>query len=115
MELLIVSSEDPSVEQYNWDIDVEDGIAKTVPEGAEDDQEANIVAYLEKTTIPLMEERGIDWVGYLNKRNSLAEIDSQIRNNIKDYLETVLYSPVYTAQKGRLEVHLAKIVINTGA
>lgn len=115
MELLLVSANDPSAEQYNWDIDVEDGIAKTVPEGAEEDQEASVVAYLETSTIPLMEERGVDWAGYLNKRNSLAEIDTQIRANIKTYLDTVLYSPVYTAQKGKLEVHLAKIVINTGA
>lgn len=115
MELLLVASEDPSAEQYNWDIDVEDGLAKVVPEGAEEDQEASVVAYLEKTTIPLMEERGIDWVGYLNKQNSLAEIDSQIRDSIKTYLDTVLYSPVYTADKGKLEVHLAKVVINTGA
>lgn len=115
MELLLVASEDPSTEQYNWDIDVEDGLAKVVPEGAEEDQEASVVTYLEKTTIPLMEERGIDWTGYLNKRNSLAEIDTQIRDNIKTYLDTVLYSPVYTANKGRLEVHLAKVVINTGA
>ena len=115
MELLIVASEDPSVEQYNWDIDVEDGVAVTVPEGAEEDQEASIVAYLEKSTIPLMEERGVDWAGYLNKRNSLAEIDTQIRDNIKTYLDTVLFSPVYSAQKGKLEVHLAKVIINTGA
>ena len=115
MELLLVSAEDASAEQYNWDIDVEDGLAKTVPEGAEEDQEASVVAYLEKTTIPLMEERGIDWPGYLNKRNSLAEIDSQIRDNIKTYLNTVLYSPVYAANKGMLEVHLAKVVVNTGA
>ena len=115
MELLLVASEDPASEQYNWDIDVEDGITKVVPEGAEEDQEASVVAYLEKSTIPLMEERGVDWTNYLNKRVSLAEIDTQIRDNIKTYLETVLYSPVYTAQKGKLEVQMTKLVINTGA
>ena len=115
MELLLVASEDPATERYNWDIDVEDGIAKVVPEQAEDDQGASVVSYLEKSTIPLMEERGVDWPGFLNKRNSLAEIDTQVRNNIKTYLDTVLYSPVYTADKGKLDVHLAKLVINTGA
>jgi hypothetical protein len=115
MELLIVAAEDPEVERYNWDIDVENGIPKTVPEGAEEDQEASIITYLEKNTIPLMEERGIDWTGYLNKRNSLAEVDTQIRENIKTYLDTVLFSPVYSARQGKLEVHLAKIIINTGA
>ena len=115
MELLIVAADDPSMEQYNWDIDVKDGIAVTVPEEAEESQEASIVTYLEKTTIPLMEERGVDWAGYLNKRVSLAEVDTQIRDNIKTYLDTVLFSPVYSAKKGKLEVHLSKVIINTGA
>lgn len=115
MELLLVSSDDPAAERCNWDIEVKDGIASVVPDGAEEDQEASVIAYLEKNTIPLMEERGIDWPGYLTKRASLAEVDTQIRENIKTYLDTVLFSPVYSAEKGKLVVHMAKIVINTGA
>lgn len=115
MELLLISSIDPETERYNWDIDVADGIAVTVPEGAEEDQEANVIAYLEKSTIPLMEDRGIDWSGYLTKRTSLAEIDTQIRENLKTYLDTVLFSPVYSAKEGKLVVNMAKIIINTGA
>ena len=115
MELLIVSSEDAAAERWNWDIDVEDGIAVSVPEGAEEDQEASLIAYLETNTVPLMPERGIDWPGYLGKRHSLAEIDTQIRENLKTYLDTVLFSPVYSAANGKLEVSLTKVVINTGA
>jgi hypothetical protein len=115
MELLLISSIDPEKDRTNWDIEVEDGLAKTVPEGAEEDQEASVVAYLEKSTIPLMEDKGIDWPGYLTKRVSLSEVDTQIRENLKTYLDTVLYSPVYSADKGKLVVNMAKIVINTGA
>ena len=115
MELLLVSSVDPETERWNWDIDEEDGIAVSVPEGAEEDQEASVVSYLEKDTIPLMPERGVDWPKYLNKQVSLAEIDTQVRANLKTYLDTVLYSPVYAAVKGKLVVNMAKIVINTGA
>jgi hypothetical protein len=115
MELLLASSEDPETNRCNWDIEVEDGLAKTVPEGAEEDQEASVVAYLEKSTIPLMEDKGVDWTGYLTKRVSLAEVDTQIRENLKTYLDTVLYSPVYSTDKGKLVVNMAKIVINTGA
>ena len=115
MELLLVSSENPEKDRTNWDIDVVDGIAAVVPDGAEEDQEASVVAYLEKNTIPLMEDRGVDWTGYLTKRTSLAEVDTQIRENLKTYLDTVLFSPVYSADKGKLVVNMAKIVINTGA
>lgn len=115
MELLLVSSEDPEKDRTNWDIDVEDGIAVVVPEGAEEDQEASVVAYLEKNTIPLMEDRGVDWTGYLTKRASLAEIDTQIRENLKTYLDNVMYTPTYSPVEGKLVVNMAKIVINTGA
>ena len=115
MELLLASSKDPEAERYNWDIDVEDGIAKTVPDEAEEDQEASVIAYLEKYAIPLMEDRGVDWTGFLTKRTSLAEVDTQIRENLKTYLNNVLYTPVYTTDKGKLVVNTAKIVINTGA
>ena len=115
MELLLVSSENPEEDRTNWDIDVEDGIAVCVPEGAEEDQEASVVAYLEKTTIPLMEERGVDWTGYLNKKKTLAEVDNQIRENLKTYLDTVLYTPLYTADDGQLKVSMSKVAINTGA
>ena len=115
MELYLVSAEDPTADQYNWDIDVENGLAVTVPEGAEEDQEAAIITYLETNTIPLMEERGVDWPAYLTKQKSLAEIDTKIRENLKTYLDTVLFSPVYSAQDGKLVVNLAKVVINTGA
>lgn len=115
MELLLISSEDPEKDRTNWDIEVKDGIATVVPDGAEEDQEASVVAYLEKSTIPLMEERGVDWSGYLTKRTSLAEIDTQIRENLKTYLDNVLYTPTYSPVEGKLVVNMAKIVINTGA
>lgn len=115
MELLLVSSEDPEKDRTNWDIDVEDGIAVVVPDGAEEDQEASVVAYLEKNTIPLMEDRGVDWSGYLTKRTSLAEIDTQIRENLKTYLDNVMFTPTYSPVEGKLVVNMAKLVINTGA
>jgi hypothetical protein len=115
MELLLVSSEDPEKDRTNWDIDVVDGIAAVVPDGAEEDQEASVIAYLEKNTIPLMEDRGVDWTGYLTKRASLAEIDTQIRENLKTYLDNVMYTPTYSPVEGKLVVNMAKIVINTGA
>ena len=115
MELLLVSSTDPATDKWNWDIDVNDGLPSVVPDGGEEGQEASVVAYLETNTIPLMPERGVNWPGYHNKQLSLAEVDTQIRENLKTYLDTVLFAPVYSTNEGRLEVNLAKIVINTGA
>ncbi len=115
MELLLISSSDPAETRWNWDIDVNDGMPEVVPEGAEEDQEAAVVTYLEKDTIPLMPERGVDWPGYLSKKLSLAEVDTQIRENLKTYLDTVVFAPAYSADKGQLNVNLIKVIINTGA
>ena len=115
MELLLVSSENPAEERWNWDIDVNDGMPEVVPDGGEEGQEAAVISYLETNTIPLMPEKGVNWAGYLSKQLSLAEIDTKIRENLKTYLSTVLFSPVYSTDKGKLVVNLAKIVINTGA
>jgi hypothetical protein len=115
MELLLISSEDAETDRWNWDIDVNDGMPEVVPEGGEEGQEAAVVSYLETNTIPLMPERGVNWPGYLGKQLSLAEVDTQVRENLKTYLNTVLFSPVYSTNEGKLVVNLAKIVINTGA
>jgi hypothetical protein len=118
MELLLVNNTRPAdtdEDRWNWDIDVKDGIAVSVPENAEEDQAASVVAYLEKDTIPLLPDKGVDWPKYLNKQVSLAEIDTQIRENLKTYLDTVLFSPVYSAEQGKLVVNMSKVVINTGA
>ena len=115
MELLLISSEDAETERWNWDIDVDNGLPVVVPDGGEEGQEAAVVSYLETNTIPLMPEKGVDWAGYLGKKLSLAEVDTQVRENLKSYLNSVLFSPVYTTKAGKLVVNLTKIVINTGA
>lgn len=117
MDFLLINPEYRDGDDFssNWDIDVADGLALTVEGTVQEDQEANVIAYLEKTTIPLMEDKGIDWSGFLLKRCTIAEIDTKIRENIKTYLDTVLYSPVYFAEEGALKLRMAKTVINTGA
>ena len=115
MELLLDASEDPEMDRTNWDIDVEDGLAVCVPEDTEEDQAVAIMAYLETNTIPLMPERGVNWTDYLAKRKTLSEIDNQIRENLKTYCDTVLYSPIYTAEDGQLKVSMSKVTMNTGA
>ena len=42
MELLLISSKDPEAERWNWDIDEVDGIALSVPEGAEEDARSEV-------------------------------------------------------------------------
>lgn len=115
MELLLDTDNNEQEFMFNWDIVVEDGIAETVPEQAELDQEAAVIAYLETNTIPLLEDKGTDWTGFLLKQKSLTEIDNKVRENLKQYLNTAIYTPVYTAENGALTVNLAKTIINSGA
>lgn len=115
MELLLDTVDNSNEFMFNWDIAYEDGEALTVPETAIQDQEAAVTAFICKTTIPLMEDKGNDWVGFLLKSVTLTEVDAQVRNNLKTYLESVLYTPIYAADKGNLVVNMSKTIINTGA
>ena len=115
MELKLFSSENPEAENYNWDIDVEDGMPVLLDENSETDQIATVSAYLALGSVPLMEDKGNDWAGYLMSRKTLTQLDSQIRKNINTYTEAANYAPVYRIENERLIVNIANVQINTGA
>lgn len=114
MDLKIITSTS-SVNNFNWDIEVADGIPSTVTDTTEVQQEANLAAYIQTNTIPLMEDKGNDWTAFLFKELSLSQIDSQVRENINTYSDSMSYVPVYGIKDKELVVNVSQIAINTGA
>ena len=114
MDLKIITPTS-SVNNFNWDIEVADGIPSTVTDTTEVQQEANLSAYLQTNTVPLMEDRGNDWTAFLFKELSLSQIDSQVRENINMYSDSMSYVPVYGIKDKELVVNVSQIAINTGA
>ena len=114
MDLKIITPTS-SVNNFNWDIEVADGIPSTVTDTTEVQQEANLAAYIQTNTIPLMEDKGNDWTAFLFKELSLSQIDSQVRENINTYSDSMSYVPVYGIKDKELVVNVSQIAINTGA
>lgn len=115
MELKLFSTDNAAVENYNWDIDVVDGLPVLLDEESEIDQIATVAAYLGKGTVPLMEEKGNDWAGYLLSEKTLTQLDSEVRDNINTYTDQADHVPMYYVEDEKLKVTIGRVNINTGA
>lgn len=115
MELKLFTTDNPEVSNYNWDIDVVDGLPVLLDENSELDQTAAVAAYLGIGTVPLMEDKGNDWKGYLLGGKTLSQLDNQVRNNINTYTDVANYAPVYRVEDEKLKVDITNVNINTGA
>ena len=115
MDLKLYTAEDPEVTNYNWDIDVVDGVPITIEGDEEIGQLATVAAYLALGSVPLMEHKGNDWAGYLLNGKTLTQVDNQVRKNITTYTNAINYAPVYTISNEKLNINIANVQINTGA
>lgn len=115
MELKLFTTDNPEVANYNWDIDVVDGLPVLLEESSEKDQLATVAAYISVDSIPLMEDKGNDWKGYLLGDKTLSQVDNQCRKNINLYTEEYNYTPTYSIKDEKLVVGINKVYINSGA
>ena len=98
---------------YNWDIAVNSkGEALVVTEDKEIEQKVNFLVFLVQGAIPLMEEYGVDWSGWLFKEITLVQLNSQITEIIREYLgDNIGYYPNYNEKDGKLIVTMARIIM----
>lgn len=97
-----------------WDLAIRNGDIATVSGEKEADQMANIASTFELNSVPLVDGRGVDWLGLLFKEKSLMEIDTEIRQSLSTYLDDVSYTPIYTREGDALQVQITRINLNTG-
>ncbi len=108
MDLLLV------IKDNVWDIEVNNGVVKTIDEDNENIQRAMIASFIQKNTLPLMPDTGLDWTKYLLGEISLSEIDAKARANINLYMESLMYVPYYKIVNGQLTYNITQVEI-TGA
>jgi hypothetical protein len=89
-----------------WDIELEDGIALSLDGAEELKQRAVIAAFIIKGTIPLLEDTGIDWTGYLLEQVNPRELDAQLRDSIFTFTGSNTYVPYYNIRNGKLELSI---------
>lgn len=66
------------------DIEVINGIARWIKGEEEELQQAQLATYKQLGSTPQLPDDGTDWLGFFTGNVSFGEIDSQIRENIKN-------------------------------
>jgi len=106
MDLLLVTKDNI------WDIEVHNGSPRVISDDNEKVQRAMIASFIQKDTLPLMPNTGLDWSKYLTGEMSLSEIDAKARANINLYMESLMYVPYYKVVNGQLIYNITKVEIN---
>lgn len=99
-----------TVDDY-WDIDSTAGLPHIVSGDNELLQRAQIAAFLQKGSIPLIPDTGNDWLKYFMHEVSFIELDAQIRQNMILLTESHNYVPTYTVQGDAMTLTVVKVDI----
>lgn len=103
MDLLLVTKNNV------WDLEVHNGIPRTLSGESLNVQRAMIASFIQTDTLPLMPTTGLPWTKYLLGEISLSEIDAQARANINLYMESLSFVPYYKIVKGQLTYNISKV------
>lgn len=105
MDLLLVTKDNV------WDLEVHNGLPKTLSGSSLDIQRAMIASFIQKDTLPLMPTTGLPWTKYLLGEISLSEMDALARANINLYMESLAFVPYYKIVNGQLVYNITKVEI----
>jgi hypothetical protein len=75
--------------EWNIDINVVDGYCEELPSpsiSSEEQQRANICAFMEKGTIPGLPDVGVDWMGFYTGDLTLMNINGLVHDMIDTFL-----------------------------
>ena len=90
----------------SWDFELVNGNSIAVHNQEEIKQRAFIAAYLQKYTIPGLEDTGVDWTGALTEQINPRELDAQIRENMYVFTGSTRFVPFYYVKNGRLQLSI---------
>lgn len=97
-----------TVDNY-WDIDAVAGMPATVTGDNELFQRAHVAAFLQKGSIPLLEDTGNDWLKYFMHEVSFTELDSQIRQNMILLTESHNFVPAYNITGDAMSLTVTRV------
>lgn len=89
-----------------WDFELVEGMSLATTGDEELRQRAYIAAYLQKSTIPGLEDTGIDWPGALTGSLNPRELDSQIRESMYEFTGDTRFVPYYFVRNNRLQLSI---------
>lgn len=89
------------------DIEVNNGIVRWIKDEEEKLQQAQLATFLQLGSTPQLPNKGVNWLGFFTENISFGEIDSQIRENIKNS-KGDNYIPEYEIINNKLSVTVKK-------
>lgn len=112
MDALMASTQTNPNSLKTWDFEVVNNIVPMLtdsgqPNSVEDLQEATLAAFINYNSIPQLPNIGTPWTGYFTGTVNFADLDSAIRQNIKN-VGLTNYVPLYNYVNGQLQVTIAR-------
>jgi len=92
-----------------WDFFLQDGDIVTLSDKQETRQLAAIAAYLERGSVPNVEQAGNQWAERLVNEATPNELDSQVRIAMQQATGTSNYMPVYSIKNSTLKLSIQEV------
>lgn len=104
MDMLMDSQSLENGVPSDWDFHLEDGLSMALFDKVETAQRAAIACFIERGSIPAIEQAGVQWPEYLTGTVEARELDAQMRLAIRALTGGVEFVPFYYEKDGRLRV-----------
>ena len=102
METQVIDNGVPSA----WDFVLRAGSPEVLDSKAELQQRAVVAAYIEKNSVPGLEDSGVDWPGYLTGTLNPRELDAEIRNSMHWQTGSTKFIPYYYVKNSKLQLSI---------
>lgn len=106
MDLLMTSQVDSDGVPSLWDFELVAGLSIPLHGTPELNQRATIAAYIQKGTIPGLEETGVNWTGFMLGEINPRELDAEVRDNMYIFTGSTVFIPYYFIQNGKLQLSI---------
>lgn len=90
-----------------WDLEVENGIVPIISGDEEEMQTATLSAFLQKGSIPQLENVGVPWTEFLTKQITFGDLDTYIRESLDNAGKSNFY-PKYDISEDLLTMTVGK-------
>lgn len=105
-----MKAEDNSGDYPVWDLKTDGNIVPIISGDKEEIQTATLACFLEKGTVPQLEDAGVEWTAFLTGNKTFGELDAQIRESLQK-ADKSDYFPNYQIENDRLTLSVSKEIV----
>jgi hypothetical protein len=94
---------------YDLDLDFVNGAAAQLAAHDAELQRAYIACYLKLGSVPLQEDKGIDWAAFRNGKSTYNEIVCALNKNITTFIGAGKFAPVFSREDREMKFKLMRM------